>query len=407
MKKPDPARFHRLFGERTPRITYRGSDFADYVLMILLCAAVISFVYGKDAPVMFTGGIALCVFMIGAFFVRHGCKLAVPFVLRRPQDVVYTLIYKIENLPAAYFLGAGLLALENYLIYLTPGWPHHVELMRTIAVFLFYLHFLLLTVYRTVSLVDHWRKRAQVKEVLVQSSWKRVALRWRDMRFEILHAYLTGLLAHVVLIAPWYFIITHVKFSVLFMPVVCVLNVILTIRFFRVVNAWFYRDHWLGHNSELEFLYLHGSHHDAIPSGLIGVAGNGFLEGLLRHALAYPTPFFNPVIAFVANCFEVKRDMDFHQYIPGIFPMVKREYRQVGQHSTHHFGRLEPYSFGIKLDQPGVPEAFRKMFGKLPDEFTNGIRLDEELNQFEWDNPRRRWYVEICRKYESEAGRRP
>jgi hypothetical protein len=91
--------------------------------------------------------------------------------------------------------------------------------------------------------------------------------------------------------------------------------------------------------------------------------------------------------------------MDFHQYIPGIFPKVRREFRQVGQHSTHHFGRLEPYSFGIKLDQPGVPESFRKMFGRLPDEFVNGVRLDEQLNQFEWDNPRRRWYVEICKKY--------
>lgn len=400
MKTPDPARFHRLFGERTPRITYRSTDFADYALMILLCAAVITPVYGKNAQVMFASGLALCIFMIGAFLVRHGCRVAIPFVLRRPQDIVYTILYKIENLPAAYFAGAALLGLENYLIYLTPGWPHHVALMRTLAILLFYLHFLALSVYRTISLIDHWYKRAQVKEVLVQSSWKRVALRWKDMRFEILHAYLTGMLAHIVLIAPWYFVITHVKFSVLFMPVVCVLNVMLILRFFRVVNAWFYRDHWLGHNSELEFLYLHGSHHDAIPSGLIGVAGNGFLEGLLRHALAYPTPFFNPVIAFLANSFEVKRDMDFHQYIPGIFPKVRREYRQVGQHSTHHFGRLEPYSFGIKLDQPGVPESFKRIFGKLPDEFTNGIRLDEQLNQFEWDNARRRWYVEICRKYE-------
>jgi hypothetical protein len=400
MKAPDPARFHRLFGVRTPRIAYRRTDFVDYALMILLCAAVITVAYGQSARLMLGLGIALCLFMVASFCVRNGCSVGVPFILKRPQDVLYTIAYKIENLPLAYFGAAAVLALENYLIFLTPGLPHHVELMRVTAIWLFYAHFLLLLAYRTVSLIDHWHKRGQVKEVLLQSSWKRVALRWKDMRYEIVHAYLTGVLAHVVLIAPWYFIITHVRFSVLFMPVVCVVNVIMTLRFFRVVNAWFYRDHWLGHNSELEFLYLHGPHHDAIPSGLIGVAGNGFLEGLFRHALAYPTPFFNPVVAFLANSFEVKRDMDFHQYIPGIFPKVRREYRQVGQHSTHHFGRLEPYSFGIKLDQPGVSAAFRQMFGRLPDEFTNGIRLDEQLNQFEWDNPRRRWYVEICRKYE-------
>lgn len=400
MNPPDPARFHRLFGERTPRITYKSTDFTDYVLMIGLCALVITLAYEPSAKLMFGIGIALCLFMVGSFFVRNGFTAGVPFVLRRPQDVLYTIIYKIENLPLAWFGAIAVLALENYLIYLTPGLPHHVELMRTIAIWLFYAHFIALMAYRTVSLVDHWSKRDKVKEVLMQSTWKRIAVRWKDMRYEIVHAYLTGVLAHIVLIAPWYVVITHVKFSVIFMPVVCVVNVVMIGRFFRVVNAWFYRDHWLGHNSEFEFLYLHGPHHDAIPSGLIGVAGNGFLEGLFRHALAYPTPFFNPVVAFLANCFEVKRDMDFHQYIPGIFPKVRREYRQVGQHSTHHFGHLAPYSFGIKLDQPGVPEAFRKMFGKLPDEFTNGIRLDEQLNQFEWDNPRRRWYVELCKKYE-------
>jgi hypothetical protein len=399
MKDPDPARFHRLFGVRTPRIAYRGSDFVDYVLMILLCALVITCAYASSAKLMYGSGIALCCFMVVSFWVRNGSSLCLPFILKRPQDVLYTILYKIENLPAAYFGAAAVLALENYLIYLTPGLPHHVELMRTIAIWLFYAHFVALLTYRTVSLLDHWRKREHVKEVLLQSSWRRVAVRGKDLRYEIIHAYFTGVLAHVVLIAPWYMVITHVKFSVLFLPVVCLVNVVMIARFFKVVNAWFYRDHWLGHNSELEFLYLHGSHHDAIPSGLIGVAGNGFLEGLFRHALGYPTPFFNPVIAFLANCLEVKRDMDFHQYIPGVFPKVRREFRQVGQHSTHHFGRLEPYSFGIKLDQPGVPEAFKKMFGRLPDEFVNGVRLDEQLNQFEWDNPRRRWYVELCRKY--------
>jgi hypothetical protein len=396
----DPKRVHRLFGEHKPRITYRGRDLADYTLMILFCGLVVTCVYRTTAVPMFCIGIVLCIWMLTTFVIRNGAELSMPFILRRPQEILYTVFYKLENLPAAYFGAIAVLLLENYLIYLTPAWPHHTELMRSLALALFYGHFLLMVGYRTVSLVDHWRQRAKVKEVLLQSSWRQVASRREDIRFEILHAYLTGLLAHVVLIAPWYFIITHLKFSVVFMPMVCAVNLFMGMRFFRVVNAWFYRDHWLGHNSELEFLYLHGPHHDAIPSGMIGVAGNGFLEGLLRHALAYPTPFFNPVVAFLLNTFEVKRDMDFHQYIPGIFPKVRREFRQVGQHSTHHFGKLEPYSFGIKLDQPAVPEKFKAMFGRLPDEFVNGIRLDEQLNGFEWDNPRRRWYVELCKKYE-------
>ncbi len=400
MKEVDPRRFHRLFGVRAPRIAYRSSDFVDYVLMIVLSALAIGFVYRQSAPAMFGVGIALCCFMIASFVVRHGIRPGFPVILKRPQDVLYMLVYKIENLPAAYFVAAALLALENYLIYLTPHLPHHVELLRTIAIWLFYLHFLALVAYRSVILADHWRKRGHVREVLLQSSWKRVARRRPDMRFEILHAYATGLLTHIVLIAPWYFIITHVKFSVLFMPVVCVANIVLVSRFFRVVNAWFYRDHWLGHNCELEFVYLHGTHHDAIPCGLIGVAGNGFLEGLLRYSLAYPTPFFNPVVAALWITFEIKRDMDLHQYIPGIFPKGAIEYRQIGQHSTHHFGRLEPYSLGSKLDQPGLPDSLRRKFRRLPDDFTNAIRLDEQLNQFEWDNRFHRWYLAICQKYQ-------
>jgi hypothetical protein len=214
----------------------------------------------------------------------------------------------------------------------------------------------------------------------------------------------TGVLTHLVLIAPWYFVITHLQFSVLFLPVAVAVNLFLHVRFLKAINAWFYRDHWLGHNAEMEFLYLHGPHHDAIPSGLIAVAGNGFLEGLLRNVVGYPTPFYNPAIAFVAYTMEVQRDIDFHQFIPGVFPRLGNEFRQVGQHSTHHFGRLEPYGFGIKLDQPGFSEEFIKLFKSFPEEFSNSIHLDEVLTDFEWDNPRYRWFLEICKKYESPSG---
>jgi hypothetical protein len=239
-----------------------------------------------------------------------------------------------------------------------------------------------------------------VREVLLQSSWRNVGRVRQNIRLEIVHAYLTGILTHIILIAPWYLIITHVKFSVLLVPLICLLNARMHVWFLKVINDWFYRDHWLGHNSELEFLYLHGTHHDAIPSGLMAVAGNGLLEGLWRNLLGYPTPFYNPLWAFVAYSVEIYRDIDFHQYIPGIFPRLGAEFRAVGQHSTHHFGRLEPYGFGIKLDQPGFSAGFKAAFRQFPDEFSNSIRLDEELTQFEWDNPRHRWYLEMSRRYE-------
>jgi hypothetical protein len=40
---------------------------------------------------------------------------------------------------------------------------------------------------------------------------------------------------------------------------------------------------------------------------------------------------------------------------------------------------LAPYGLGLKLDQPSVSEDIKKKFRWLPDEFTNSIKLDEEL----------------------------
>lgn len=402
MKAVDAKHFHQLYGVRKPRINYHKGDFIDYVLMILVSASAVLLAYGPGHPLSLLG-LALCAWMIVAFLIRHGAGVAMPIILRRPQDVLYVVAYKLQNVKLVYVIALGLLLLENYLIALTPNLPHHVELMRQIAIYAFYLHFIVITLYRTASLVDHLRKRGIVREVLLQSSWRSVISRQPNIALEIVHAYLTGVLTHVILIAPWYLVITHFKFSILFLPVVCVLNFITQAKFLEVINAWFYRDHWLGHNSELEFLYLHGTHHDAIPSGLIGVAGNGLLEGFLRNVLAYPTPFFNPVMACIAYSIDVQRDILFHQYIPGIFPSMSREFREVCQHSTHHFGRLEPYGFAIKLDQPGFSPAFRQAFKALPEALRNSAAVDEQLTGFEWDNPRHRWYLELCRKYQSKA----
>lgn len=307
--------------------------------------------------------------------------------------------HKVENLPRVYWIALAVAILENVLIWQTPTWPHHVALVRTIGFWLFGVHLLVIFVYRTYSLVDHFRKHQIVTDVLMKSPWKNAGLVRKNIRYEIIHAYLTGLLTHLILVAPWFVANTYLQFSVLFAPVVIGINIALQLSFLKGINAWFYRDHWLGHNSEFEFVYLHGSHHDAIPVGLIAVAGNGFLEGLMRNVLGYPTPFYNPLSAFLAYTMEIKRDIDFHQFVPGIFPKLGMGFRRVGQHSTHHFGHLEPYGFAIKLDQPGLPKGMVNVFKSFPDEFSNSVRLDEELTDFKWDNARHRWFIEICEEY--------
>ncbi|MBZ5522041.1 MAG: hypothetical protein LAP21_07340, partial [Acidobacteriia bacterium] len=115
MERPNPAVFHRLYGRKKLKVTYYGSDFLDYALMILLNALVIIFSYGFSSA-MSISGLALCIFMFVAFIVRHGVELKIPVILRQPQEIAYMLVYKLQNLRLVYFIALGLIVLENFLI---------------------------------------------------------------------------------------------------------------------------------------------------------------------------------------------------------------------------------------------------------------------------------------------------
>lgn len=398
MPQLDEKHFHKLYGSKSPRMTFQRTDFLDYVLMSLITAAVIGAVYGVSHPMSLIG-YASCALLLWAFIPRHGVKLKVPLLLRRPQDALFMLIYKFQNLKPVWFLAVAMLLLEHFLIQRTPAWPHHVELMRRIAIVLFYVHFISITIYRSVILVAHLMSREHVREVLLQTSWKGFIGRRPSITLEIVHAYFTGLLTHIVLIAPWYLVITHLDFSAVLLPLMLIVNVLLQLMFYKTFNDWFYRDHWLGHNSEIEFLYLHGTHHDAIPSGLIGVAGNGYLEGFMRHTMGYITPFFNPVLAFTMYTLEIKHDIDFHQYIPGVYPRLSRQLHEINQHSMHHMGSLEPLGIGLNFDQPHVTDAFKKS-SHLPPAIMNSYRLDERLTGFRWHTNRYQRYLDLVDKYQ-------
>lgn len=406
MNRIDPAFFHKLYGEKKPKAVYYDKDFLDYALMIVLTAGVVAISYGPR-HVLSVVGLALCAFTLLAFALRHGVSPRVPLILRRPQDVLYLFVYKIRNLKPIYLVALGVLFLENVLIAATPELPHHVGLMRTIGLSVFYVHLGGITIFRTAILIAHLARKEFVREVLMQTPWKRVINGNTNITLELAHAYCTGLLTHIVLIAPWYLVIQYSSFSLIFLPIVGLINVAVHLRWLRDVNAWFYRDHWLGHNSELEFVYLHGPHHDAIPSGMIAVAGNGFLEGFLRFTVGSPVAFYNPVVSFLVFTFDVKTDIELHQYIPGVFPHLPRRALEVGQHSTHHYGRLEPYSLALKVDRPDVSESYRKSLRRIPDELRNSLRLDEELTGFDWDNPTHRLTLSLWDKYQKPRDAAP
>jgi hypothetical protein len=394
----DPARFHKLYGEKTSRLVYRGDDFPDYLLMTALVWLVAALAFGARHPLAWIT-LGLCAWMVWAFGIRHGWELAVPKIARRPQDMLYMVAYKLQNMRLAWFVAAAALLVENYVIWRTPGLPHHTALMRRIAFGLLYAHLAVLTVYRTAILVAHLREKEHVRAFLMETSWRTALTRQPSIAIEIVHAYCTGLLTHILLLAPWYVAITYFNFSLVLLPLTVPLGFAIHGHFLKVVNLWFYRDHWVAHHSELEFLYLHGPHHDAIPSGLIGVSGNGYLEGVLRHTLGGPGIFYNPLTTFLIHCFDVKVDIDGHQFIPGVYPHVPTSVQLINQHSTHHFGKLEPYGLGLKLDQPGVPEELLRRARVFTKEQQDSAALDERLTGFKWDNPRYRQYIDLYEKY--------
>lgn len=398
MNNINPAKFHKMYGPRKPRISYMKKDFVDYVIMTMISVIVVLSIYGVSHPMSVMAS-SIGVYMIFAFLFRHGAKLKWPAILRRPQDAIYMIVYKFQNVMLIYLLAIAVLLAENFVIHLTPEWPHKTELMKSIAFALFYLHFAGFLVYRTVILFFHLRDRAHVREVLMQTTWKSTVNKHNYISIEILHAYFTGVITHITWLSPWFLVISFANFSLLLMPLVIFINLYVQSRFLIVFNAWFYRDHWLGHNSELEFVYLHGTHHDAIPCALIGVAGNGHLEGIFRQSIGIPTVFYNPILAFLLYSFEVQRDILLHQYVPGVYPKVPRYNWESMQHSTHHYRSLEPYGIGVGVDQPGVPDELKMLFKSFPDEFKNSINLDQSLTDFQWDNSEHRKFLDLFDKY--------
>src|SRR3954453_10097897 len=108
MAKPNAEAFHRLYGPRKPRTCYYRRDFLDYTLMIVATALVAGLSFGfRHWMALVSYG--LCAFMVSTFIVRHGVELRVPLIVRRPQDLLYMVVYKVLNLKPQWFIAAGLL----------------------------------------------------------------------------------------------------------------------------------------------------------------------------------------------------------------------------------------------------------------------------------------------------------
>jgi hypothetical protein len=377
--------YHQQHGIQSVRMIYKNSDFTDYALMTIFTFMTAQISYGEDNEIThFTK--LLSIYMISAFYYRHGAKLHLPYVLRHPQEVFYSAYHKIRNIHIPTILSLAAMLIENKIVHSTPTIIdyHYSENIKNISIASIYLHLGLISSYRTVVLVDHLIKNDLVRNILKDSKWNKVLGKRNNSVFEIIHAYLTGVLAHLMSIAPWYFVMTTFKRSVLVYPLIMVLEKYLAPWRLLTVNSWYYRDHWLSHHSAFDFVYLHGPHHDAIPSGLLAVDESGFLESFLKSVIGYSNVYMSPLHIPKLFTKSIYMNINNHQYIPGIFPYARDNVANGHHHAQHHYLNLKP--IGIAFENLNIPAI--------------SVEFDQQVNGFNpqtkiWD-----WFKRTTEHYE-------
>jgi hypothetical protein len=385
----DPKKFHHIGVAKKQRLTYKDKDFIDYVVMIIMTCGLIALAYGPDHAMTIVG-IFLSVSLIPFFAIRHGIKLTVPLIIRQPVNIFYLVYYKLEGIHKSTIIVISWIAIENIIIYLTPNLPHKTDFMRSAVIILFFAHFFIITAFRTASFIDHLRKKNHVREVLLESPWQKFIKNRNSIVSEIVHAYFTGLLTHIVSIAPWYVLITHVQYSVLLLPLSIPISIFAILKVIPDANKVFYREHWLAHNLELDFVYLHGPHHDAIPSSIIAFGENGILEGYWRGLTGFNFTYLHPFLLFLILTREVHRNMVGHQYIPNIFPENDNSVVEY-HHAEHHYLSIRPYGLAMV---PGENSPPKERYYHV---------IDSALNGYNPDNTRWRWYAAMKAKYEQKS----
>lgn len=377
-----------MLGENQgPRLMYKQTDFIDYLIMNGLTLALVAVTFGWSHPFSIAT-VFMLLFMTVMFPIRHGATLSVPILFKSPKSLFFTFYNRLNNVNAPYIIGISLFAVEIIAVVLTPQLPHKVEFMRDAGIILIYVHFGLISLFRSIVLVAHLRKTRHVRQVLMDSPWKQFVS--KSTVAELFHSYFTGLITHITMLVPFYLVTTCFLRSILFVPLNMVLIRLLGFRekFFTRQNRWQYRDHWLAHNSPVEFVYLHGPHHDAIPTALLAVGDHGYLEGALKHSFGWPVAFLNAIDSFLLNTLAIWIDMKGHQFVPGIFPYSRRKDGKERHHSVHHYLSLVPYSLGLRL-KGGLPNP----------EFGDGS-IDEVLDNYDPRNKRITWFLGQIEKYE-------
>ncbi len=371
---------------RTPRsrvvIQYGAEDFALYLLSLAIPAALIALALphalGQAALVL------AMAYLVWSFRARHGTKRdpSTPRVIREglaayPGILARSWRTARDWVVPSVVIFALTLGVEGYL---EPSLAGTKWLEPLPWQWMFWVPFLIVTAFRLAILVAHLLRARVVRDVLERSPQRRMIARL-SIYSHVLQAFVTGVIAHLSLMAPCilFFIWTkptYLREALLIGGYLAWTALAKPLRRRKwlaspglISNRLVYQNHKIAHESRFYFTVFHGHHHDAIPSALIGsAAGSGFLENADRtltwlyflNSATYIQLHWMYVIAF---------DMVVHQYIPGIFPFAKPNVTGLGHHVVHHFGSVLP--LGVIF------------FGYVdPNDMRNGYKPDNRITRW-------------------------
>jgi len=274
-----------------PRMSYRQGDVFDYALMQVCTLAVFAAIYPR---VVTLSAATMAIFMVGRFVWRFGLPRQAPR-LQLMVLLAQSLRLKVDNVPRALVI-----AWLKYTVFSSfepPATPLDID-----GKLLFWLSFLLITSVRLFFFGHHLWRRQFVDSYLRRTTWKGT-LEQTSIHVELMHALFTGMMTHLGLVAPWYFLIAHRRVPALLFPLHTLFDRYIDRSFYgsEAFERWYYRDHWLGHHRECDFVYLHGPHHDAIPVSFMSSAETGQLEAPIRSVIGHPDIYFHPFCLFTAE----------------------------------------------------------------------------------------------------------
>jgi hypothetical protein len=373
---------------------YRPEDFPLYLLGLALTGALIfPALPHPGAQVLLVCGL---VYLSGFFLIRHGAKFELSVVRVALEGVASYPSVLARNWKTGR---AGIIPIAVvFFLALTAEHFLRPELAGTKWLdpfpwqWVVWVAFMIVTAFRVVSLIAYLLRASVVREVLESSTQKKSIAKF-SIQQHILQAFVTGMVAHLSLVA------TPVLFYMWTNPSILREALLIAgVLLWRAIShplkkrkliekpglihyRMFYDNHTLAHQSRFYFSVFHGHHHDAIPSAVIGSAGGtGFLENVDR-TLTWLDPLNSIVVRQFDWMHSIAIDMLVHQYIPGVFPPAKMTVIRRAHHVTHHFGSALP-------------------LGMVYDAYIE----DRDMNNgYKPDNPVTRWFLAEVERREGVA----